>query len=62
MHAFVNTLSKVAMKITDDMFELWDKTHISVALTITKLGKYLVFMSDREETVEAIVRLVKLRT
>ena len=34
-----DTLSKVAIQITDAMFELWDKAQIIVALTRTKISK-----------------------
>ena len=57
-----DTLSKVAIQITDSMFELWDKAQIIVALTRTKMGKDIILVGDKEETVEAIVRLVQTRS
>ena len=57
-----DTLQKVAMKVTDLMFELWDKGQILVSLTRTKFGENIILVGEKEETVEAIVRLVKIRS
>ena len=57
-----DTLHKVAMKVTDLMFELWDKGQIVVALTRTKFGKNIILVGQKEETVEAIVRFVQIRS
>ena len=57
-----DTLQKVAMKVTDLMFKLWDKGQIVVALTRTKFGKNIIVFGEKEETVEAIVRLVQIRS
>ena len=57
-----DTLSKVTIHITDSMFELWDKAQIIVALTRTKIGKNTILVGDKEETIEAIVRLVQRRS
>ena len=55
------TLNKVAMQITDAMFELWDKAQIIVALTRNKLGKNIILVGDVEETINAIVQLVQTK-
>ena len=57
-----DTLSKVAMQITDAMFELWDKAQLIVAFTRTKVGKNLILIGDKEETVETIIKLVQRRS
>ena len=63
MHAAMgDTLNKVAMQLTGAMFELWDKGQIIVAMTRTKLGKNVIFVGDKQETTEAIIRLVQTRT
>ena len=63
MHATMgDTLNKVAMQLTGAMFELWDKGQIIVAMTRTKLGKNVIFVGDKQETTEAIIRLVQTRT
>ena len=57
--AMVDTLTKVAIQVTDRMFELWDKAQIIVALTRTKIGKNIIFVGNKQETIESIIRLVK---
>ena len=60
--AMGDTLSKVAIQITDSMFELWDKAQVIVFLTRTKVGKNVILVRNKEETIEAIVRLVQSRS
>ena len=63
MHAAMgDTLNKVAMQLTGSMFELWDKGQIIVAMTRTKLGKNVIFVGDKQETINAIIKLVQTRT
>jgi hypothetical protein len=57
-----DTLNKVAMQITDAMFELWDKAQIIVALTRTKLGRNVIFVGDIEETSNAIIQLIQTKS
>ena len=57
-----DTLNKVAMQITDAMFELWDKAQIIVALTRTKLGRNVIFVGDVEETSNAIIQLIQTKS
>ena len=57
-----DTLNKVALKMTDVMFELWDKGQIIVALTRTKFGINVIFVGNKEETIKNIIRLVQVRT
>jgi hypothetical protein len=57
-----DTLQKVAMKVTDFMFELWDKGQIVVTLTRTKFGKNIILFGEKEKTVEVIVILVLIRS
>ena len=54
-----DTLSKVVMQNTNTMFELWDKAQIIVALTRTKVGRNIILVGDKEETIEAIVKLAQ---
>ena len=56
-----DTLSKVAMQITNSKFELWDKAQLIVSVTRTKIGKNLIFVRDKEETVESIIKVVQKR-
>ena len=60
--AMGDTLSKVAMQITDTMFELWDKAQVIVAFSRTKVGKNVILVGDKEETIESIVKLVQRRS
>ena len=55
-------LNKVALKMTDAMFELWDKGQIIVTLTRTKFGINVIFVGNKEETIKNIIRLVQVRT
>ena len=57
-----DTLNKVAMQLTGTMFELWDKAQIIVALTRTKLGKNIIFVGDKNETINSIIKLVQTRS
>ena len=57
-----DTLNKVAMQLTGSMYELWDKAQVIVALTRTKLGKNIIFVGSKEETIKSIVTLVQTRT
>ena len=57
-----DTLSKVAMQITNSKFELWDKAQLIVSVTRTKIGKKLIFVGDKEETIESIIKLVQKRS
>ena len=41
---------------------LWDKSHIIVALTRTNLGKNVIFVGNKEETIKGIMRLIQIRT
>ena len=60
--AMGDTLNKVAMQLTGTMFELWDKAQIIVALTRTKLGKNIIFVGDKNETIDSIIKLVQSRS
>ena len=55
-------LIKVAMQLTGSMYELWDKAQVIVALTQTKLGKNIIFVGNKEETIKSIVTLVQTQT
>ena len=57
--AMGDTLSKVAMQIVGVSFELWDKGQVVVALSRTRLGKDVIFVGNKEETINLIVRLCK---
>ena len=54
-----DTLSKVAMQIVGVGFDLWDKGQVVVALSRTRLGKDVIFVGNKEETINLIVRLCK---
>ena len=43
-----DTLDKVALKMTDQMFELQDKGQIIVALSRTKIGRNTIFIGNKE--------------
>ena len=55
----VDTLKKVAIKITNTLFKLWDKAQIIVALTQNKVGKIYFSVQDKEETINEIISMVK---
>ena len=62
IHAVMgNTLNKVAMHLTGTMFQRWDKAQIIVALTSTKVGIYIIFVGNKEETIDAIITLIQTR-
>ena len=49
------TLNKIAIQITESMFELWNKAQVIVALTRTKIGKNVIIVGDIQETINAII-------
>ena len=57
--AMGDTLSKVAMQIVGVGFDLWDKGQVVVALSRTRLGKDVIFVGNKEETINLIVRSCK---
>ena len=46
-----DTLSKVALQIVGQTFELWDKGKVALALSRTRLGKDVIFVGNKEETI-----------
>ena len=59
--AMGDTLKKVAIQITGGNFELWDKAQIIVGMSRTKLGKDVIFVGDKGQTIKRIVSLCKTR-
>ena len=55
--AMGDTLSKVAMQIVGGNFELWDKGQVVVGLSRTRLGQDIIFVGNKEETINLIIRL-----
>ena len=47
--AMGDTLTKVAIQVTDRMFELWDKAQIIVALPRTKIGKTSFLLETKKK-------------
>ena len=60
--AIGDTLNKVAIQLTCTMFELWDKAQIIVAVTRIKLGKNIIFVGDKNETIDSIIKLVQTQS
>ena len=62
--AMGDTLVRVATQISNDStkFKLWDKAQVIVALSRTKLGKNVIFVGDKEGTLDSLVELVQKRT
>ena len=56
------TLNKIAIQITESMFELWDKAQVIVALTRTKIGKNVIIVGDIQETINTIISLIQTRS
>ena len=59
--AMGEALNKIAIQITESMFELWDKAQVIVALTRTKIGKNVIIVGDMQETINAIISLIQTR-
>ena len=55
--AMGDTLKKVALNIFEIIFEFWGKSQVVVALTRTKKGKDIIFVGNKQETIEAIIKL-----
>ena len=64
IHAFMgDTLTKAAIEISrhDSSFKLWDCAQVIVVLSRTKLGKNLIFVGDKKESVDACAELIQTR-
>ena len=56
--AMGDTLNKVAMQTADEIFELWDKAQIIVALTRAKVGKNVILVGNKNEIIDIVINLV----
>ena len=59
--AMGETLRRVALQINNLSrdFKLWDKAQVIVALSRTKYGKDIIFVGDKNDTINSIVDLIK---
>ncbi len=59
-----DTLSRVAIEISRDnnSFKLWDCAQAIVTLSRTKLGKNLIFVGDKTETIAALIELIQMKS
>jgi hypothetical protein len=62
--AMGDTLSRVAIEISRDnnSFKLWDCAQAIVTLSRTKLGKNLIFVGDKTETIAALTELIQMKS
>ena len=62
--AMGDTLSRVAIEISrnDSSFRLWDCAQAIVTLSRTKLGKNLIFVGSKNETINALVELIQMKS
>ena len=60
--SMVDTLNKVGMQVTGTMYGLWDKTQIIVALMWTMLGENIIYVVDKEETINSIIKIIQLQS
>ena len=62
--AMGDTLSRVAIEISrnDSSFKLWDCAQAIVTLSRTKLGKNLIFVGSKNETINALVEVIQMKS
>ena len=62
--AMGDTLSRVAIEVSrnNSSFELWDRAQAIVTLSRTKVGKNLIFVGDKNETIEALAALIQMKS
>ena len=59
--AMGETLKKLALQIVGGNHELWDKGQVIVALSRTNIGKNVIFVGNKQQTIDAIIALVQTR-
>ena len=59
-----NTLSTIVIEISenDSNYKLWDKTQAVVLLSMTCVDSDIIFVGDKESTIAALVKIIKLRS
>ena len=62
--AMGDTLVRVAIEVqrNNPNYKLWDKAQAIVALSRTKLGKNVIFVGDKNETILSLVDLIKRKS
>lgn len=62
IHAVMgDTLKKVTIQIAGGNYELWDKAQIIVGMSRTKLGKDVIFVGDKQSTINKFIALCQRR-
>ena len=59
-----NTLSTIVTEISenDSNYKLWDKAQAIVLLSRTCVGSDIIFVGDKESTIAALVKIIKLKS